>query len=58
VNAKLGHKVVEGASLLRIYAENNQKLRQATDLAQELKPVGVGDRIGETMLIAKIREGN
>jgi len=55
MRVKLGDSVSDGESLLRIYAEKAQKLDQAVELAERLRPVGVGNRIGETMLIKQIK---
>jgi AMP phosphorylase len=56
VNVRLGDKVVKGDSVLRVYADSLEKLTQAENLARDLNPVGVGDRLGEPMLITKIKE--
>jgi AMP phosphorylase len=53
--AKLGDSVSEGEPLFRIYAENAQRCDQAAELAEELNPISVGSRIGETMLIKQIK---
>lgn len=52
---KMGDTVAEGDTLFRVYAETIQRRDQAAELAEELKPVGVGSRIGETMLITQIK---
>ena len=55
MRAKLGDSVSDGEPLLRIYSEKAQKLDQAVELAERFRPVGVGNRIGETMLIKQIK---
>ncbi len=55
MRVKLGDSVSEGESLFRIYTENAQKLNQAAELAEGFQPIGVGNRIGETMLIKQIK---
>ena len=55
MRAKLGDSVSDGEPLFRIYAEKAQKLDQAVELAERLRPIGVGNRIGETMLIKQIK---
>ena len=56
LRVKLGDEVAEGDTLVRIYADNVRRLDQATVLAEELTPIGVGSRIGEKMLITQITE--
>lgn len=58
LNVKLGDMVAEGDTLFRIYAENAQRRDQAVKLAQEQRPIRVGSRIGEKMLITRIKEGS
>ncbi|MFB0558164.1 MAG: hypothetical protein ACETVY_03500, partial [Candidatus Bathyarchaeia archaeon] len=55
MRVKLGDSVSEGESLFRIYTENAQKLNQAAELADRFQPIGVGNRIGETMMIKQIK---
>jgi AMP phosphorylase len=56
LNVKLGDNVKVGDVLVRIFSENNRKLSQAEDLVNRLVPIGVGDKIGEKMLITQITE--
>ena len=56
LKVRLGDKVAEGDVLFRIHAESFQRLNQAEELAGELRPIGVGSRLGEPMLITKIGE--
>jgi AMP phosphorylase len=56
IKAKLGDKVSKEDTLFRIYTENSQRLNQAKELTEELKPIGVGSKLGEPMLIKTIRE--
>jgi AMP phosphorylase len=55
LNVKLGDPISRGEPLFKIFAENAQKLDQAVELTEELMPIGVGNRIGETMLIKQVR---
>lgn len=54
LKAKLGEPVKKGNVLLEIYAERNTKLEAAEKLAKTLQLVGVGNRLGEQMLIDQI----
>jgi AMP phosphorylase len=56
LRAKLGDHASEGEPILKIYAENAQKRDQAAKLADTLQPIGVGKRIGETLLIKQIKD--
>jgi AMP phosphorylase len=56
LKVRLGDEVAEGDTLFRIHTESIQRLNQAEELAEELKPIGVGTRLGEPMLITKIRK--
>ncbi len=55
LGAKLGDSISEGEMLFRVYAGNAQRCEQAVELAEKLKPIGVGSRIGENMLIRQIK---
>ncbi len=55
IKVKLGDAVSEGDTLFTVYAENVQRRDQASKLTEELQPIGVGNRIGETMLIKQIK---
>jgi AMP phosphorylase len=54
LRAKLGDKVKEGESLFDIYAERNWKMEAAVALAESLRPIEVGRRVEESMLIERI----
>jgi AMP phosphorylase len=56
LNVKLGDNVKVGDVLVRIFCENDRKLNQAEALVKRLEPIGVGDKMGEKMLIAQIME--
>lgn len=56
LRVKIGDRVERGAPLMRIYTENSKRLDEALRLVEELRPVGVGERLGERMLIAQIRD--
>jgi AMP phosphorylase len=56
LKVRLGDMVVKGDTLYRIHAESFQRLNQAVELSGELRPIGVGSKLGEPMLIKKIRE--
>lgn len=54
LKVKLGNKVSKGESLFDIYAEKSWKMEIAVALAESLRPVVVGKRIEERMLIDRI----
>ncbi|MEM1539284.1 MAG: AMP phosphorylase [Candidatus Bathyarchaeia archaeon] len=54
LRAKLGEYVRRGDILFEIYAERNNKLEAALKLAETLKPIGVGKRWDEHMLIETV----
>jgi AMP phosphorylase len=54
LRAKLGDQVKKDKTLFEIYAERNTKLEDALKLAKQLKPIGVGKKPEERMLIDKI----
>ena len=54
---KLGEEITKGDLLFRIYADNVRRLNQAAELAEALKPIGIGRKIGEKMLITQIAKG-
>jgi AMP phosphorylase len=56
LKVKLGDEVIEGDTIFRIYSENNRKLNHAEELVKILQPIGVGNRMGEKMLITQITE--
>ena len=51
---RIGDPVTKGEVLMRIFSENQSKLNYATELLREEPPFGIGSRVGEPMLIAKI----
>jgi AMP phosphorylase len=55
LNAKMGDEVDRGDVILRIHAESPQRLEWASSLARSLEPMGIGERVGERMLIREIR---
>lgn len=55
LNHKMGDEVSTGDSLLRIYAETSTRLENAVKLAKAFEPLGIGNRLGEKMLIKKIK---
>lgn len=52
---KIWDGVKRGEVLFRIFSENPQKLEAALKLAKELKPIEVGRRIGEKIMIKRIK---
>jgi AMP phosphorylase len=54
LKAKLGEHVKKGADVFEIYAERNTKLEVALELAKQLNPIGVGEKMEEKMLIDRI----
>jgi AMP phosphorylase len=55
LHVKTGDKVAEGEPLLRIHSENHQRLDNAEKLANTLDTLIIGSRMGEKMLIKKIK---
>jgi len=55
LHVKTGDKVAEGEPLLRIHSENQQRLDNAEKLANTLDTLIIGSRMGEKMLIKKIK---
>jgi AMP phosphorylase len=55
LRVKMGDEIKRGDSLMMIYAESSKRLEEAVEMAEELRPIGVGERRGEKMLIAQIR---
>ncbi|MEM1767720.1 MAG: biotin/lipoyl-binding protein, partial [Candidatus Bathyarchaeia archaeon] len=51
LRVKLGDRVKKGDILFEIYAERSTKLEAALKLAETIKPIGVGMRLDEKMLI-------
>jgi AMP phosphorylase len=54
--AKMGDSVKKGEPLLRIYSNNTQSLNIAEKLCSELKPIIVGRRYEERMLIERFEQ--
>ncbi|MCS7114903.1 MAG: AMP phosphorylase [Nitrososphaerota archaeon] len=54
LKTKLGDQVKKGGVLFEIYAERSTKLEAALKLAEQLKPVGVGKKWEEQMLIEAV----
>ena len=54
--AKTGDKVYEGKPMFRIYAEKEDKLENAVNQLKSLRPVEVGEKVGEDMLKKRIRK--
>jgi AMP phosphorylase len=52
--AKIGDKVEEGKPIFRIYSESNSKLENAVKLLDNLIPMEIGTKVGETMLKKRI----
>ena len=55
LHVKTGDEVTEDDPLLRIHSDNPQRLENAEKLAQALDPLIIGTKMGETMLIKKIK---
>jgi len=53
--AKLGDEVSKNDPLFRIYSDSRNRLEQAKTLAERIKPLTVGEKIGENMLITQIK---
>jgi AMP phosphorylase len=54
LNKKLGDKVAQGEILYKIFSESTQKLHSSIILAENLKPIGVTEKLGEKMLVDRI----
>ena len=52
--AKTGDKVILDKPMFRVYAEKKEKLDNANKLIRSLRPVEVGDKVGEEMLKRRI----
>jgi AMP phosphorylase len=55
LHVKTGDRVSEGDPLIEIYAESQQKLANAEKLARSEEPMLVGSKMGEKMLLKKIK---
>jgi len=54
LKTKLGEHIKKGEILFEIYAETNTKLEAATELAENLQPIGLSKRPEEKMLMDRI----
>jgi len=54
LKAKIGDHIERRGAIFEVYAENASKLESALSLAQSSRPIGIGDRLGENMLIDRI----
>jgi len=54
---KVWDRVSKNEAVLTIYAENADKLDRAERLAEELQPITIGKRLGETMLLDHVTKG-
>jgi AMP phosphorylase len=54
LKVKVGDEVSKGESLFEIYSEKSWKMGATVALAESLKPIGVGRRVEERMLIDRI----
>ena len=52
---KIGDEVSKGDALFTIHSESVQKLERSIELSKEMEPVGIGSRMGERMLIRRVR---
>jgi AMP phosphorylase len=52
--AKLGDRVFKGKPIYRIYAESTTKLENAIRLTEDLLPIEVGKRVGDSMLKKRV----
>ncbi len=55
LHAKTGDQVSKGDPLLRIYGDSEQKLSNAEKLCRAEEPLLVGSRMGEKMLLKKVK---
>jgi len=54
LNVKMGDPIKKGDTLFTIYSNNYIRLSDATKVAEELKPITVGKKFEEKMLLEKI----
>lgn len=54
--AKTGDPVYEGKPMFRIYAEKREKLENAIKQLETLHPIEVGKKVGEEMLMKRIKK--
>ena len=52
--AKTGDKVSEGKPMFRIYAEKQDKLNNAVKQLGALRPMEIGEKVGEDMMKKRI----
>jgi len=55
LHKKTGDEASKGDPLIRIYAESTQRLKNAEKHARAHEPMIVGSRMGETMLLKKVK---
>jgi AMP phosphorylase len=55
LHAKTGDQVSKGDPLLRIYGDSEQKLANAEKMSRAEEPILVGSRMGEKMLLKKVK---
>jgi AMP phosphorylase len=55
LHAKTGDQVSKGDPLLRIYGDSEQKLANAEKISRAEEPILVGSRMGEKMLLKKVK---
>jgi AMP phosphorylase len=55
LHAKTGDQISKGDPLLRIYGDSEQKLANAEKISKTEEPILVGSRLGEKMLLKKVK---
>jgi AMP phosphorylase len=55
LHAKTGDQISKGDPLLRIYGDSEQKLANAEKMSRAEAPILVGSRMGEKMLLKKVK---
>jgi AMP phosphorylase len=55
LHAKTGDQISKGDPLLRIYGDSEQKLANAERMSRAEEPILVGSRMGEKMLLKKVK---
>ena len=55
LQVKTGDEVLKGDPLIRIHSDNTHRLESAEKMALSLDPMIIGTKMGETMLIKKIK---
>ena len=54
LRTKLGEHVRNGEAVFEVYAERSSRLEAAIEMANSLKPIGLGGKPGERMIIERI----